>query len=482
MSDSQWRTFRSNLPLAVVLFGVYLIATWLMKKISKRQSWDLQKKLQFKAITAMIGLFLLHGLNSLKIFVILAISYAIGKLLRGKILNVAATWTFAISTLFFLEFFKGSELFPSMRWVDGFFALFPGFVPRWYVTFNITILRMISFNMDLYYLHRGTYSPLQHREHCQICSAVDGGGGGGECERMRVQEAPTESFFNFTALLAYVLYLPLYLAGPIITFNDFITQVDRPLSQPRSETIIYAMRWLGCLLLMEVFSHYFYVVAVKETRAWQGFRSVDFIILAILNLKLLWLKLLLIWRFFRLIAMLDGINTTENMERCMSNTYSGLAFWRSWHRSFNKWIIRYLYIPLGGTKKAAWNIWPIFSFVAIWHDIHLNLLIWSWLICLFILPEILLKWLCKRLDLENKSPHYLQLAALAAGGNIFLMGIANLVGFVVGFDGLKVILTAFRGLDGLVLTIILALTLYAIGHVQLQIRRTEVSLGINKNY
>jgi hypothetical protein len=37
----------------------------------------------------------------------------------------------------------------------------------------------------------------------------------------------------------------------------------------------------------------------------------------------------IIWRFFRLWAALDGIDTIENMARCMSNNYSisGASSW-----------------------------------------------------------------------------------------------------------------------------------------------------------
>jgi protein-cysteine N-palmitoyltransferase HHAT len=77
--------------------------------------------------------------------------------------------------------------------------------------------------------------------------------------------------------------------------------------------------------------------------------------------------------------MADGIETPENMLRCMSNNYSALAFWRAWHRSFNRWIIRYIYIPLGGSNKPIVNTLAVFTFVAFWHDISLKLLVWGWL-------------------------------------------------------------------------------------------------------
>ena len=100
-------------------------------------------------------------------------------------------------------------------------------------------------------------------------------------------------------------------------------------------------------------------------------------------------QLLLPWRLFRLWALMDGVDPPENMVRCMANNYSPLGFWRSWHRSFNLWIVRYLYIPLGGTHRLVATSVLIFTFVALWHDLSPRLLAWGWLVVLFILPEVM---------------------------------------------------------------------------------------------
>lgn len=150
--------------------------------------------------------------------------------------------------------------------------------------------------------------------------------------------------------------------------------------------------WVGRLIFslvtMEFVNHYMYMVAISKTQAWDDDTILQIAMIALFNLVLIWLKLLIIWRFFRLWALLDGIEAPENMIRCVTNNYSALGFWRSWHKSFNLWIIRYIYVPLGGTRYAMYNIWVVFTFVAVWHDINLKLLAWGWLISLFILPEI----------------------------------------------------------------------------------------------
>ena len=53
------------------------------------------------------------------------------------------------------------------------------------------------------------------------------------------------------------------------------------------------------------------------------------------------MQLLLPWRFFRLWALMDNIDPPENMIRCVLNNYSTRGFWRSWHRSYNLWLLKY---------------------------------------------------------------------------------------------------------------------------------------------
>ena len=96
----------------------------------------------------------------------------------------------------------------------------------------------------------------------------------------------------------------------------------------------------GAMFLMEVMMHTIYVVAISKGHAWTMATPLEIALLSYFNLKFVWMKLLVIWRFFRFWAMMDGVETFENMTRCMTNNYSAVDFWRSWHRSYNRWIIR----------------------------------------------------------------------------------------------------------------------------------------------
>ena len=266
-------------------------------------------------------------------------------------------------------------------------------------------------------------------------------------ERDRVDTPAKPEDYSLRNYLAYVLYSPLYLAGPILTFNDYISQQRYiPQSITTSRILLYGVRFLICLLTMEVMLHYIYVVAISKSQpAWEVYTPFQLSMIGYFNLHIIWLKLLLPWRFFRLWALLDGIDAPENMVRCMSDNYSALAFWRGWHRSFNRWIVRYVYIPLGGSgtqgpwgmARAGFNFLVVFTFVALWHDINLKLLTWGWLITLFILPEVLAGFLFPKRKWQSHKNVYRAICAAGAVGNILMMMAANLVGFAVGLDGLK---------------------------------------------
>lgn len=191
---------------------------------------------------------------------------------------------------------------------------------------------------------------------------------------------------------------------------------------------------------MELILHYTYVVAISKTASsgsWLHDTPGQLSMIGYFNLHIIWLKLLIPWRFFRLWSLLDGVDPPENMLRCMSNNYSAPAFWRAWHRSFNRWILRYIYIPLGGSRRPVVGMVVSFTFVALWHDLSFKLLAWGWMVVLFILPELIARKLFPPKRFVGRERMYRNLCALGCVGNVLMMMAANLVGFALGIEGLK---------------------------------------------
>lgn len=285
-----------------------------------------------------------------------------------------------------------------------------------------------------------------------------------------------------------MLYPPLYLAGPILTFNDYVSQSTYKIASISARrTTLYGIRFLLTLFCMEFLLHTAYVVAISKSNPdWSTYSPFELSMLGYFNLHIVWLKLLIPWRFFRLWALVDGIDPVENVVRCMSDNYSALSFWRAWHRSYNRWIVRYVYIPLGGGAgsgtgkvRGILNMLAVFTFVALWHDINLQLLVWGWLIVIFVLPEVLATMAFPAKRWKNKPTTYRTICGIGAVFNIMMMMAANLVGFAVGLDGLKGLVQGMVGSTaGLLYTIVACTALFVGAQIMFEHREEEKRKGI----
>jgi len=117
----------------------------------------------------------LHGSSSLKIFAIISLNFIIAKKCRASLLGPLLTWLFNGLVLFSNELYHGYkfEVLPGLAALVSFNVFvffekvqvltpsqdsFSGIYPRWHVIFNITMLRLISFNMDYYWACKNTES------------------------------------------------------------------------------------------------------------------------------------------------------------------------------------------------------------------------------------------------------------------------------------------------------------------------------------
>ncbi|KAF8533912.1 glycerol:H+ symporter [Trichophaea hybrida] len=500
-SDQQYAGFRNNIP---ILFSILALHSALRRgfnavyaRVSPSPpknspyfaSHNLNRRKLFDIIFAIIFLTTLHSLSIIKILFILLMNFSISYFHPSSVLVPIFTWVFNIGVLFANEYFRGykfRDILPFLiagegegvgHAMDNFMG--GGIFKHWEVLFKITVLRLISYNLDHYWaavrleegekqegsvLEKKNADPTHIDEHDRIDTPA------------KVEDY---SLLNY---LAYILYTPLYLAGPILTFNDFVHQLKY--STPTltvGRRVMYAIRLAFAILCMEVILHYIYVVAISKTAtkgSWAHDTPAQLAMISYFNLHIIWLKLLIPWRFFRLWALVDGIDPPENMLRCMSNNFSALAFWRAWHRSFNRWIVRYIYIPIGGARRPLINMATVFTFVALWHDISLKLLAWGWLIVLFVIPEIVARKVFKRF--QARKTLYRHLFALGAVANVLMMMSANLVGFAIGLDGLKEMIRGVFGSYQGVAFITLALVSIFVGvQIMFEIREAERRTGIN---
>ncbi|KAJ6515528.1 MBOAT, membrane-bound O-acyltransferase family-domain-containing protein [Mycena sanguinolenta] len=468
-SDAQYRGFRDNFIPLTLAAGAFLLAKAIRTRIhASRGPPDNMYLLPFNLGASFVMLIALHGTSAVKILTILTVNYLISKSFGASKSGPICSWIFNVVVLFLNDRYSGYSfraLAPSLGFLDSF----EGIYPRWHISFNITMLRLVSFSMDYYWACNTTAAPEACSSH--ITAVPD--------EKQRNTLAHPEPMYSYQNYLSYALYPPLYLAGPILSFNDYIWQHRKPLNITRSTVLGYSIRFLISLFTMEFILHFMYVVAIKDSKAWAGDTAAQIAMIGFWNLIIVWLKLMIVWRFFRLWAMAAGIEAPENMIRCMANNYSVLGFWRSWHRSYNLWLLRYIYIPLGGTTKnrllnQLLNTLLVFTFVALWHDLTFRLLAWGWLASLFVVPELVASYVLPE-SKYGREPWYRHACALGAVFSMLMLAAANLVGFVLGIDGTQFFVQQLFGLRFLVFA---SVCLFAAAHLMFEYREDEKRHGI----
>ena len=492
LSDVQWRGFRDSIgPLAVV-FGAFGGMSRLLfgrgngspSPASSLAPRDLvetsaTRRVAFLVASSVGFLVYLHGRCALYVYGIVSLSWVLTRWLKGapmpSWLKTLLVWVWHVGVLMVVKGTSGfSSTFPmpyiapnspgssglsmwrldaalsgGLQWLFGR-TLSRG-VFRWEVCYNITMLRLISQSLDILWGANEVQKAEKAEKAEKTVKTVKTGLGG------------------YWVAVAHALYPPLYLAGPIVTYSDFAMQVSASTDSavasksraagaagsPAEERVTtYALRTALDVLVIEVLSHYLYFNSIATNHVLTKHATAPVTPLDVATcgwwvLSFTWLKFCVIWRFFRLAALVEGIRPPENMRKCFAMNYDVQGFWKNWHASFNRWLVKYMYVPAGGSRYQLLVVWPIFIFVALWHDIEVRLLGWAVLMILAFMPELLVKreFASPRWDwVRRKHPTALWVAkSLAATVTISSLMVGNMVGFVVGLDGVGAFLKQLLG-------------------------------------
>lgn len=87
-------------------------------------------------------------------------------------------------------------------------------------------------------------------------------------------------------------------------------------------------------------------------------------------------------------------------------------FYRRWHITLGKWFCRYVYIPLGGSRRGELrtvrNLAVVWTLTGLWHGITLNFLIWGLALGCLIILERLARDFCGRYPRWGRWLRYLK--------------------------------------------------------------------------
>lgn len=210
-SDDQYSTFRDNVPYLFIVMTLHPLLRRLYDAVCSsvggvpdsestrasnggsphveseytRAERRLKQRISFDVVFSILFLIALHGFAAPKVLVILYINYKIATQLKKEYVPTA-TWIFNIGILFVNELGKGYPYSNVARVILSWSAppdisaekgsnsnwgtvldTYGGLIPRWEILFNITVLRLISFNFDYYWsLNRSGGSPIEVRSPC----------------------------------------------------------------------------------------------------------------------------------------------------------------------------------------------------------------------------------------------------------------------------------------------------------------------------
>mmetsp|Transcript_45598 Transcript_45598/g.90427 ORF Transcript_45598/g.90427 Transcript_45598/m.90427 type:complete len:546 (-) Transcript_45598:129-1766(-) len=401
-----WVSWKTHVPIACALFGAYLV---LGRVVCPQLGPDGMRTLAGQRYMLAWGVFFVTicvGVGGFSVLAMVSaanygLAYTLCRGLRpsgskpGRTgWRTFAIWAFNIPMMSLViwlvtedEQGTGQRL---LRFLPTFVSELPfglGFqgLGPWQ-SYRFMCLRLISFACDS--VLAAAAPPVDQRPALDTVSGIS------EWPR------PEQEYFGRAGLLYYVSYLaypPLFCVGPFLGYNGFVEQVQRPCRRNSQRVIAkYALGVLGYHVILEASTHVFFY------SGWLGTGTPLMVLLdmplaemvvaihVLLNFE--WMSLLATWRFHRLVAMLDGIDTCENMARNINLICSFQEMWRHWHVSLNRFAVRYLYVPLGGSKRPLVGILATFIFVAFWHEVNgagtaLHWYVWGGLNCLCIMFE-----------------------------------------------------------------------------------------------
>lgn len=438
--DAQWTSIDRGFGLLLSALALFVIGARGVRSVFHGEN-GVKALQRYYLFAGFLFTAFLHGPMFWLPITIIALNYVfIIILLKIKMphwVHMAVMWTAVVSLMLSVGYYGGRLIIGPRRL--GFW----GGMASWVPTFNMSILRMISFNTDLYEaIHasapaRAT-TTRKHDNGCLDCARLRDKHPEKEvtavrCYKFRSEYPRNANEYNLLSYMAYMLYPPLYIGGPMSSFNAFASHCQySTVAMTRSQLIVYGIFIIILYVTQVSMLHFVYLSALRQRGDLvMKLSTTQAAFMLYYSLAFLWLKFSLVWKTGRLAAVADGVDVPEDMRRAYSNTLSVRDFWRDWHASFNVWVVRYMYIPMGGNRRKYFSILPIFFFIAVWHDLELHLIEWAVWIIAFFLVELFVGylWGLPLFAPVRHSKYERLLRSLAGMVSVFGLTITNMIGF-----------------------------------------------------
>ena len=182
--------------------------------------------------------------------------------------------------------------------------------------------------------------------------------------------------------LVYILFFPKILMGPLADPVDFINQInDSNLKKIDWDNIASGIKIFSLGLFKKVMIADIFAKSV----GW-GYTNIDS------TTSMDWILIMLFYTFeiyfdfsgYCDMAVGSALMLNVSLPINFDSPYKALSirdFWKRWHISLTKFFTKYIYIPLGGSKKgmffACLNTMIVFLVSGIWHGANWTFILWG---------------------------------------------------------------------------------------------------------
>ncbi|XP_029927218.1 protein-cysteine N-palmitoyltransferase HHAT isoform X2 [Myripristis murdjan] len=188
-------------------------------------------------------------------------------------------------------------------------------------------------------------------------------------------------------MLSYSFYHPLFYNGPIITYRDYIQQMRRPAEESDTDKAVFSYLLLRAgriflwWLIAEYMIHVMYMHSIQTNETYLEILPPWALGgLALALVQFFYVKYLVLFGLPSVLATLDKL-VPPKLPRCVSIMYSFTGMWRHFDEGLYRWLIRYIYVPLGGSRHGLLykmlSTGLAFGFVCLWHGGHDYLQYWA---------------------------------------------------------------------------------------------------------
>lgn len=252
-----------------------------------------------------------------------------------------------------------------------------------------------------------------------------------------------ESSVTFSGFFFYVMYVPVFFEGPAITYDTFMSGLNRH----DSDNISTGEKYVGivkdlikCLvqaLLLEIFLHFFYANAISfDEDLLRTLSPLESCGVCWILLNIFCVKYYIFYRFNGLFAKIDGIEP-PGPPKCIASLYTFVDMWRYFDKGLHRLLQQCIYHPMGGSRRGLLRqflaSFLCFAFVGFWHGNTRLYMYWAITNWLGIVTESLVGCITRTTAFERFRRRYIgavafrRLCALCGSFAVFALVYTNMV-------------------------------------------------------